>query len=50
MTDFAESPFRIQIILSTLSGKALKLKKIRNNEESPGLRGNINLIKSSLKR
>lgn len=39
MTDFTDCPFRVQVILSTLSGKGLKLKKIRNNDEEPGLRG-----------
>jgi RNA 3'-terminal phosphate cyclase len=44
MTDFTECPFRIQVILSTLSGKVLKYKKIRCNEDEPGLRGKTNLI------
>jgi RNA 3'-terminal phosphate cyclase-like protein len=35
--DFAECPFRIHVILSTLSGKSLKLKKIRSTDEEPGL-------------
>jgi RNA 3'-terminal phosphate cyclase len=39
MTDFSDCPFRIQIILSTLSGKPLKFKKIRTNDEEPGLKG-----------
>ncbi len=41
MVDFADCPFRIQILLSTLSGKSIKLKKIRSNDEEPGLKGKL---------
>lgn len=45
-----ESPIRIKLILSMLSGKPLKLKNIRKYEQEPGLKGNrLNSLEISLK-
>lgn len=40
---------RIKLVLSILSGKPVKLKNIRHDEDEPGLRGNSehNLTTSS---
>jgi RNA 3'-terminal phosphate cyclase len=42
-------PIRIKLILSLLSGRTLKLKNIRRDEENPGLTGNEKNI-SKLKK
>ena len=42
MPDLTECPLRIQLILSILSGKPIKVRKIRSDEEEPGLKGIIN--------
>ena len=39
MPDFSECPLRIQLILSVLSGKPTKVRKIRSDEEEHGLKG-----------
>lgn len=31
--------FRQRVLLATLSGKSLTIKKIRNRDQNPGLRG-----------
>jgi len=31
--------FRQRLVLATLSGKTVKIKKIRNKDDSPGLKG-----------
>lgn len=33
--------FRQRLVLATLSGKILKIEKIRSNDANPGLRGNF---------
>lgn len=35
---------RQRLVLATLSGKAVKIKKIRSKEDNPGLRGNASII------
>ena len=37
-------PLRIQLILSLLSGKPIKLKNIRSDSDEPGLTGNKKTI------
>jgi RNA 3'-terminal phosphate cyclase len=37
--DNSTCPIRVKLILSLLSGKTLKLKNIRKDEENPGLTG-----------
>lgn len=44
-TDLSNCPLRIQLILSVLSGKPLKLKNIRQDEVEPGLKGSFVKIK-----
>ena len=34
---------RQRLILSTLSGKTVKIKKIRSKDDNPGLRGEISI-------
>jgi len=46
MPDFSECPLRIQLILSVLSGKPTKVRKIRSDEEEPGLKDyEVDLLK-----
>ena len=33
--------FRQRLILATLSGKTIKIKKIRSKDDNPGLRGKL---------
>lgn len=44
------SNFRIRIILSLLSGKPVKIKNIRSQENEPGLKGKIKKTKNKLTR
>jgi RNA 3'-terminal phosphate cyclase-like protein len=46
MTDLNVTPLRIQLMLSLLSGKPIKLKNIRSDEDEPGLKDyEVNLLK-----
>ena len=38
--------FRQRLVLATLSGKILKIEKIRSNDANPGLRGKFPLFSS----
>jgi len=40
MPEIAEC-LRIKLVLSILSGKPVKLKNIRRDDDEPGLRGNL---------
>lgn len=36
--------FRQRLILATLSGKPVRIEKIRSDDENPGLRGNFDIV------
>ncbi len=46
MSEAAEC-LRIKLVLSILSGKPVKLKNIRRDEDEPGLRGNVKQASTS---
>lgn len=40
--------FRQRLILATLSGKPVRIEKIRSDDENPGLKGNFDVFFETL--